>query len=279
MTQNKNIIIANWKMNHSFDATEEWLKSFNKEIEGNNNLPEIVLCPPAILIDYCDELLLGGELEILESKGNNIEELEESQIDKLATDIRKVHLGGQDCGYDEKGAFTGDIAANMLHDAGCKYVILGHSERRKNHFESDEIVQKKIVTALKNKLVPILCIGESLELREENKYLDFIKSQILSSIPKNIEIEQLIIAYEPIWSIGTGKIPSKDQISEMADFIVGEIKNNKDLKINGLRILYGGSTNSQNTAEIMSVNNVSGMLVGGASLKAKEFAQMAVLAK
>ncbi len=278
MTKNKNIIIANWKMNQSFDDVEVWLNLFKSEIRKEENLPEIVLCPPAILIDYADELLLSNELDILEDKGNNIDDLEEKEISKLAMDIRRVNIGGQDCGYEEKGAFTGDISAKMLHDAGCNYVILGHSERRQNHFETNEVVNKKVQVALKNKLIPILCIGESLDLREGDKYLDFIKEQIANSIPQNIDIENLIIAYEPIWSIGTGKIPSKDQINEMADFIKNEVEKNKKFKINNLRILYGGSTNKDNTKEIMSVKNISGMLVGGASLKAQEFAAMSLLA-
>jgi len=273
----KNIIIANWKMNNSFDEAESWLESFNEKISNEENLPDIVVCPPAILIDYMDELLLNSELEALENKGNNIDELEEKEIEKLAAKIRKVQIGGQDCHAQINGAFTGDISAKTLKDAGCNYVILGHSERRQYHFESDETVNAKVKTALENNLMPILCIGESLEIREENKYLDFIKKQIDGSIPQNIEIENLIIAYEPIWSIGTGKIPSIAQIDEMANFIKDEVEKNKNIKVKNSKILYGGSTNSKNAKEIMAVKNISGMLVGGASLKADEFSQMAKL--
>lgn len=276
MKKNKNIIIANFKMNQSFDDVETWLKSFNDAIEDAENLPKIVVCPPAILIDYMDELMLINELEILENKEDNLDELEEDELEKLTSEIRKIHLGGQDCHFEENGAFTGDISAKMLVDAGCKYVILGHSERRKYHLETDEIVNKKITAALKNKLIPILCVGESLEIREEKKYLDFVKKQINNSIPKNIEIENLIIAYEPIWSIGTGKVPTTAEIGEMADFIKSEIENNSEFKINNFQIIYGGSTNAENTKEIMSVKNISGMLVGGSSLKAAEFAKMSL---
>jgi len=279
MTQNKNIIIANWKMNQSFDETEIWLKSFSEKIENITDLPDIVLCPPAILIDYADELLLDSELETLEKKGKDLENLEEKEIENLAAKIRKIDIGAQDCHFEEKGAFTGNISAKMLVDAGCKYVILGHSERRQHHFESDEIVQKKILVALKNKLMPILCIGESLDIRKKDDHLNFIEQQILASVPKNIQIENLIIAYEPIWAIGSGQTPSKEQIAQMADFIKDKIEQNKDFSVKNLRILYGGSTNKANTEEIMSVDNVSGMLVGGSSLKADEFAQMTILAK
>lgn len=277
MTKNKNIIIANWKMNYSFDDAENWLKSFNEKLKHVNNLPEIVVCPPAILIDFFDEFLLEEELEILEQRGKVIEDLDEEELEILTAKIRKINLGGQDCHFAENGAYTGDISAKTLVDAGCKYVILGHSERRKFHFENNEIVNKKCQTALKNGLIPVVCLGEDLKIREEKKHLNFVKEQILNSIPKNLKIENLIIAYEPIWSIGTGKIPLKEEITEMADFIKDEIQKNQEFLIENLKIIYGGSANKENTKEIMKIKNISGLLVGGASLKAEEFAEMAVI--
>ncbi len=271
----KNIIIANWKMNKSFDDVEPWLSDFKSNIKKNSNSCDVVLCPPAILLDYVDELLLSEELDILEEKGKNIDDLSEDELEKLTSGIRIINLGGQDCAAKEEGAFTGDISAKMLKDAGCKYVIIGHSERRQYHFESNDIVKNKALTALHSNLTPILCIGESLELRQERKYLDFIKEQINGSIPKNIEIDDLIVAYEPIWSIGTGKIPSVSDISEVADFIYNEISQNKEFsKVKNIRVLYGGSVNLENSAEILAINNISGLLIGGASLKGDIFAKI-----
>lgn len=277
MLKNQNVIIANWKMNNSFDEAEIWLKSFEEKLKHVNNLPEIVVCPPAILIDYLDELMLDSELEILEKRGQIIDELDDEEIEILTAKIRKINLGGQDCHFEENGAFTGDISAKALSDAGCKYVILGHCERRKYHYESDEIVNKKCQTALKNGLIPVVCIGETLEIREKKQHLEFVRNQILHSIPKSLEIKDLIIAYEPVWSIGTGVVPTIDEIAEMVNFIKGEITKNTEFKISNLKILYGGSTNQNNTAKIMKIDNVSGLLVGGSSLKAEEFAQMCIL--
>ena len=135
-------------------------------------------------------------------------------------------------------------------------------------------MQKKIQTALKNNLIPILCVGESLENRENGKYFDFVKEQIAKSIPQNIAIKDLIIAYEPIWSIGSGKVPSKEEISQMSGFIKNEVGENKQFLIENLRVIYGGSTNSKNTAEILLIDNVSGLLVGGSSLDEQEFFQI-----
>ena len=271
--ENNKIIVANFKMNHSFEEVEKWLNLFSEKIKNIKNLPQIVVCPSAILIDYLDELLLNSELEILEKNGQDLDKLDYSKIEELTNSIRKIHVGGQDCHYKENGAFTGDISPKMLFDAGCKFVILGHSERRKNHFESNKVVQAKVINALKFGLTPIVCIGENLDLRKENKFLDFIKEQIENSLPKS-EIENLIIAYEPIWSIGTGQVPSVGQIAEIADFIIASIRKNSTFKIKNIRILYGGSTNSANAASIMAIKNISGLLVGGASLNAEEFAAM-----
>jgi triosephosphate isomerase len=166
----------------------------------------------------------------------------------------------------------------MLKDCGGKFVILGHSECRKYACDTDEIVNKKIKMALGQKLTPIFCIGESQELRQKNNYFDFIKNQIENGIPKNTNIKELIIAYEPVWSIGTGIVPSIAQIEEMAEFIKKTITENKDLKIKNYQILYGGSTNKENSKEIINAKNIDGLLVGGASLNADEFFEIIKLA-
>ncbi|MDA9231417.1 triose-phosphate isomerase [Rickettsiales bacterium] len=271
----KKIIIANWKMNKSFDDVEPWLFDFKNNIKNNSNISDIVLCPPAILLDYIDELLLSEELDILQEKGKNIDDLSEDELEKLTSGLRVLNLGGQDCAANEEGAFTGDISAKMLKDAGCKYVIIGHSERRQYHSEDNSLINSKSLTALNQGLKPIICIGESLQLRQEGKYLDFIKEQIHHSIPKDIDIKDLIIAYEPIWSIGTGKIPSISDIAEVVDSIYNDISQNEEFsRVKNIRILYGGSVNLDNSAEILAINNISGLLVGGASLKGDIFAKI-----
>ena len=279
----KNIIIANWKMNHSFDEAEKWLKTFDKEIAAYkplkaDNMPDIVLCPPAILIDHIDGLLMEDKIDELEETFKDLDNVPEEKLEEFKLENRDLKLGGQDCAYEISGAFTGDISAATLRDAGCDFVILGHSERRANHHESNEIIAKKVTIAVEQELTPILCVGESQELRQANKYLGFIEEQINNSAPKGFEMEELIIAYEPIWSIGTGIIPTTDQISEMAKFITDILKKNKDIKAKNYRILYGGSTKKSNAAEILAVENINGLLIGGASLDADEFFEIVKLA-
>jgi len=157
----------------------------------------------------------------------------------------------------------------MLKKVGCQYVILGHSERRAGHFESDEIVAKKIRTALEEKLIPIICVGENKEIRDRGEHLEFVRKQLIDSIPSDVKFEKLVIAYEPIWSIGTGAIPSSEQIAEMMNFI------KKTVAMESLT-LYGGSVTSQNSGEILAVSNVDGLLIGKASLDVEEFVKISL---
>lgn len=265
----KKIIIANWKMNNSFDEAEIWLQNFSKRISTIKENSEIILCPSFILLDYLDGLLMDDELQRLQKIHGNIDELSEDELEKKIFNIRQIHLGGQDCHFEKKGAFTGDISATMLKDCGCEYVILGHSERRQYLKESDQLIAKKINAAIDADLIPILCIGESKELRQNNSYHDFIGKQIENSISADLEIENLIIAYEPIWSIGTGLVPTIKQIEEVAEYIKNKIAVNKNIK--NFAILYGGSVKKENSAEILAIKNIDGLLVGGASLNADEF--------
>jgi triosephosphate isomerase len=266
----KNIIIANWKMNSSFDKAQTWIDNLNKKLTKSSQiLPEIVLCPPSIMIDYVDGLLIEGELEQIEKLHKNVEEIEEKELEKLIAKIRQIKLGGQDCSIYENGAFTGDISAFFLKEVGAKYVILGHSERRQHNFESDDVVAEKIIQATKQNLVPILCVGESKEKRQNNNYQDFINNQLKNSLPKNTKIDDLIIAYEPIWSIGSGKTPTTNQIAEIAELITKNISHNKNIK--NFRVIYGGSVNSKNAQEILQTQSIKGLLVGGASLEEDEF--------
>lgn len=267
----KKIIIANWKMNGSFDEAQIWVENLSKKLIGRNleNLPEIVLCPPSVMIDYIDGLLIENEFEEIEKLHDNVEKIEEKELENLVASLRIIKLGGQDCHSQDSGAFTGDISAKMLKDCGAYYVILGHSERRTNCGETDKIVASKIATAAKQDLTPILCVGESKQQREENNFNEFIVLQLKNSIPQNIQIKTLIVAYEPIWSIGTGLVPTISQIEEIANLIKQELQ--KYQNISEVKIVYGGSVNSENAKEILLARNVDGLLVGGASLDDKEF--------
>ena len=270
----KKIIIANWKMNNSFDEAEIWLQNFSKKLALiKEDSVQIILCPSFILLDHLDGLLMDEELRRLQKMHGNIDDLSEDELEKKIFNIRQIHLGGQNCHAEKDGAFTGEISAIMLKDCGCEYVILGHSERRQYFNESDQLIAKKINAALEVDLTPILCIGESKELRQNNSYLDFIGKQIENNITANLEIDNLIIAYEPIWSIGTGLVPTTNQIEEVAEFINSKISLNKNIK--NFAILYGGSVKKENSAGILAIKNIDGLLVGGASLKAEEFFEIA----
>ena len=190
-------------------------------------------------------------------------------MEKLIANIRLINLGGQDCHHQDKGSFTGDISAKMLKDAGAYYVILGHSERRKHHLELDQIIAKKITASVQQDLAPILCVGESKEQRENNQFHDFIANQLENSLPKNLSIKKLIVAYEPVWSIGSGLIPTVEQIEEVSSLIKNQLQKNKNIA--EFKIIYGGSVDKGNSGMILKAKNVDGLLVGGSSLKDQDF--------
>lgn len=266
---NKKIIIANWKMSGSFEELPIWIENFSKKIIHQKSPSEIVLCPPAIMIDYADELLMENELNEIEKLHGDVGSIKEEDLEEMVAKLRIFKLGGQDCGTEDKGAFTGDISAKMLKDCGAYYVILGHSERRQFQFEKNEIIAKKLAAAVKQDLIPILCVGESKEKRDSGEFADFIISQVQNSIPRDLEINKLVLAYEPIWSIGSGILPTIAQIEEVAILIKKELLENKNIK--HFKIIYGGSVNRKNSGEILKTSNIDGLLVGGASLDADEF--------
>lgn len=186
-----------------------------------------------------------------------------------------IKVGGQDCHNAENGAHTGDVSARMLADAGAEYVILGHSERRADHGETDKTVRTKAETALNAGLNTIICVGETLDEREASNTLDIIGGQLAASIPDQVTGENLVVAYEPVWAIGTGLTPTLDQIGEVHDFIRYRLERRFGEGIGrSVRILYGGSMNPKNAQDIIGVSNVDGGLVGGASLKADDFAKV-----
>jgi triosephosphate isomerase len=237
-----NYTIANWKMNGS-KASKKLVKSIINHIrKSNHKKSKVIICPPFTLL---------SELK---------------SIDK------KLLIGAQDCHQFEKGAYTGSISSQMLRDIGCKYVILGHSERREYQNETSKEINLKIKSAIKNNLVVIYCIGEKLD---EIKKRNIILKQQLNAIPKELNFGKLIIAYEPVWAIGTGKTPKKEDINLIHKNIRNIISKKFGYK-NSIRtsILYGGSVTAENSREILNLEQVDGALVGGASLKLKDFCKI-----
>ncbi|MAM60154.1 triose-phosphate isomerase [Maritimibacter sp. UBA3975] len=236
----RKLAAGNWKMNGTGAELAE-VRTICDTHQGAG--VEILLCPPATLLHR----------------------LSEAASSAIAT-------GGQDCHKAENGAHTGDISAGMLADAGASYVILGHSERREDHEETDQDVREKARAALAAGLKVVICVGETLEERDAANTLDIIAGQLAGSIPDAVTGDTLVIAYEPIWAIGTGKIPTLDQIGEVHDFIRSRLEQRFGSGVGrSARILYGGSVKPGNAAEIFGVSNVDGALVGGASLKATDF--------
>jgi triosephosphate isomerase (TIM) len=182
-----------------------------------------------------------------------------------------LQIGGQDCHAADAGAHTGDVSAAMLADAGARYVILGHSERRADHAETDAMVHAKALAARKAGLVAIVCIGETEGQRDAGATLDVIAGQ-MASVPVDMTADELVIAYEPVWAIGTGRTPTIAQIAEVHAFLRARLTERIGAAAAGVRLLYGGSVKPSNAAEIFAVPHVDGALVGGASLKAADFA-------
>ena len=182
-----------------------------------------------------------------------------------------IALGGQNSHTEEKGAHTGDISAAMLADSGCSYVILGHSERRADHGEASEAIARKASAALAVGLNIILCVGESEAERDAGNALDVVGDQLKQSLPEQGSASDIVIAYEPVWAIGTGRVPNAAQIGEMHHHILELFKQLKPGDVSGLRVLYGGSVKAENAGEILSIEGVGGALVGGASLSAENF--------
>lgn len=275
------IIAANWKMNHAFDEADAWLdgffKSYSEKYEQLKNV-EMVLCPTVMMLDYIDSELMGDGFqkleEIMKSSGREFEDFSPEELTEILLKERPIKLGAQDCHHEISGSFTGSVSAEMLSKVSCQYVILGHSERRTYNFESDEIVAKKITAALEQKLTPIICVGESKEVRDASKHLEFVYRQVIHSIPSEAQFEKMVIAYEPIWSIGTGVVPSTEQIAEMANLFKKIFAEKFAGRAKEYFMLYGGSVTSQNSKEILAINGVDGLLVGKASLDVEEFVKI-----
>jgi triosephosphate isomerase len=243
----KPLIAGNWKMNGLL-ASQSELASILEGSRGElEDAVDLCICPPATLISTC----------VQKSEGYS------------------VYIGGQDCHFNASGAHTGDIAAEMLADLGAKAVIVGHSERRNDHYETNEIVKSKADAALRAGLIAIICIGETKEQREAGEALSIVSSQLTESLPQLAEASNTVIAYEPVWAIGTGLTPTLEDIGEVHNNIrdILSVRLHDDGKT--MRLLYGGSVKPANAKDILSVDNVDGALVGGASLKAQDFLAIA----
>ncbi len=242
------LIAANWKMNKTIGETEDFIHSFLPMIKDVNDV-DILIAPPFTSLGVASSLL-------------------------EKTDIR---LAAQNVFYEGKGAFTGEISPAMLLSTGCTSVIIGHSERRQYFSETDEVVNKKVKNARKNGLEVILCIGESLDERERGKTFDVLNRQLTGSL-RDVHLEGITIAYEPIWAIGTGKTATPQQANEAHAYIREWLRNYGEGS-EGVRILYGGSVNPENIKSLMAEPELNGVLVGGASLKPESFAKIVIGAK
>ena len=243
----KKVIAGNWKMNMLPNETINFIEGLSQEIKDVKN--EIILCVPYTDLFYA----------LLTAQNTNIK------------------IGAQNMHWKEKGAYTGEISGQMLKSIGVEYVIIGHSERRQYFAETDETVNLKVKSALENNLKPIICVGETLEQREHGETEKIIESQIklaLKDLTKE-QIRAIIIAYEPVWAIGTGKTATKEDANNVIKYIRKQIKElyNEEIAEN-IIIQYGGSVKASNAEELFNMSDIDGALVGGASLNFKEFSEI-----
>ncbi|MBE6080776.1 MAG: triose-phosphate isomerase [Veillonella sp.] len=242
----KQIIAGNWKMHTDLAEATILVEGIKAALAEGEATREVVVCPPFTGLSTVADLIED-------------------------TDVR---LGAQNMYFEPKGAFTGEVSPLMLTDVGCHYVILGHSERREYFGESDALINQKIKAAFQYDLIPILCVGESLAQREANETQSFIDSQLTAGLEGLTaeQVSQMVIAYEPIWAIGTGKTATAEQAGEVCTAIRAKVAALFDKETaEALRIQYGGSVKGSNAKEILSQSDIDGALVGGASLKADDF--------
>jgi len=241
----RSLIAGNWKMNGL--SADGW--ALADEIvrrAAATGGPELLVCPPATLIGLVAEAVVGSP----------------------------VALGAQDCHPDDSGAHTGDISAPMLADLGCRYVIVGHSERRSDHGETSAVVAAKAKAAQRAGLAAIVCVGETWSEREAGRTAELVATQIRESVPGGSAAANLVVAYEPVWAIGSGRTPTVAQVAEVHGLIRREL-GGRASEPGNVRILYGGSVKPANARELLAVPHVNGALIGGASLKADDFLAIA----
>ena len=240
--QRRPLVAGNWKMNGVRASAEEFGKIIERSAEFVRHA-DLLVCPPATLVATFAIAALGSN----------------------------VTIGAQDCHREASGAFTGDISAEMLADAGASAVIVGHSERRAYHHEADKDVRAKALAARRAGLTAIVCIGETKDQRSAGGTLDVVGTQLAGSLPDGAAAENLVVAYEPVWAIGTGLTPTSADVAEVHGFVRERLTTRYGAAGEGIRILYGGSVKPSNAKELLSLANVDGALVGGASLKADDF--------
>jgi triosephosphate isomerase len=240
------LVAGNWKMN----GLRASLGELGQIVQGTGELwrkADLMICPPATLVYTAAAVVIGS----------------------------KVAIGAQDCHAKASGAHTGDISAEMLADAGASAIIVGHSERRADHGESDAVVHAKAAAVRRAGLTAIICVGETRAEREAGHTLDLVRRQLDGSVPDGATAANTVIAYEPVWAIGTGLTPTPADVAEVHAMIRDRLVARFGAEGHGMRILYGGSVKPDNAAELMAVANVDGALVGGASLKAADFLAIA----
>ena len=242
MANRRPLVAGNWKMNGLRPSAAE----LGKIIAGSDGVSggtDLLICPPATLVMMFAAAVHGS----------------------------KVAIGGQDCHAEPAGAFTGDVSAEMLADAGATAVIVGHSERRTYHHETDSMVRAKALAAWRAGLLAIVCIGETKNQRAGGQTLDIVGAQLAGSLPSSLIAESVVVAYEPVWAIGTGLTPTPADVAQVHGFIRERLTTRFGETGDEIRILYGGSVKPANAKELLGVANVDGALVGGASLKADDF--------
>jgi triosephosphate isomerase len=245
----KKLIAGNWKMNCLTADGTELAKAVAAKVKAEKFDCDFLICPPFTLLGAVKKCLRGS----------------------------KIALGAQDVHFAEKGAHTGDISPLMLTDLGCGWTLIGHSERRVDHFESNELIKQKAVAAHKAGLNTVICIGETDKEREAGKTIKVCQDEINGSVPEDATAKNTVIAYEPIWAIGTGKTPTAADVEEVHAAIRAALaKKLGKATADKMRILYGGSVKPNNAAELLKLPDVDGALIGGASLKADDFVAIAV---
>ena len=238
----KPLVAGNWKMNGTRESLNE-LKAMGAGVEALSAKIDTLICPPATLLYVATALLTDSKLQI----------------------------GAQDCHTQQSGAYTGDVSAAMIADCFGTYAIVGHSERRTYHKEDDALVRAKAEAAIAADLTAIVCIGETEAERKSGATLDVLKTQLAGSVPDGATAKSVVIAYEPVWAIGTGLTPTATDVEEAHAFMRAELKARFGAEGGKMRILYGGSVKPSNAAELMAIANVDGALIGGASLKSSDF--------
>jgi len=240
------LVVGNWKMHGSRAGVETLLGALSSSVAASGRdeaHAEVAVCPTYVHLAQAVDLCAGSP----------------------------VAVGAQDCSHMQSGAYTGEVAAQMLVDLGCNWVILGHSERRQYHAESDQLVAAKLTAAMETGLRPIVCVGETREQREAGEAQAVVGGQLAGALADQAQLEGLVVAYEPVWAIGTGLTATPEQAQDMHAFIRGCLEDIEGVNPAGTRLLYGGSVKAANAAELFAGPDIDGALVGGAALVAEDF--------